>query len=198
MPYTEALNALNMVVDEINEEGGLNGVKVEVVVYDDQGSPEEAVKAVTKLINVDKIDACISSCVSSCILASAGALNDAKIITFGTGLSPTYMDQGWDYVFRACVNSDFVAPLTVDLAKDLNVASVAIFRGQDESAIAPNFSWYLVKNSFSGDGGGLQRGGQRFLRPDHQDHEFRCRCGVHVHRGSYLRRIYQTAPSVWI
>ena len=73
----EALNALNMVVDEINSGGGLNGAKVEVVVYDDQGSPEEAVKAVTKLINVDKIDACISSCVSSCILASAGALNDA-------------------------------------------------------------------------------------------------------------------------
>ena len=24
-----------------------------------------------------------------------------QIITFGTGLSPTYMDQGWDYVFRA-------------------------------------------------------------------------------------------------
>ncbi len=132
----EALNALNMVVDQINAEGGLNGAKVEVVVYDDQGSPEEAVKAVTKLINVDQIDACISSCVSSCILASAGALNDAKIITFGTGLSPTYMDQGWDYVFRACVNSDFVAPLTVELAKDLNVTSVAIFRGQDESAIA--------------------------------------------------------------
>ena len=131
-----ALNALNMVVDEINSRGGLNGAKVEVVVYDDQGSPEEAVKAVTKLINVDKIDACISSCVSSCILASAGALNDAKIITFGTGLSPTYMNQGWDYVFRACVNSDFVAPLTVDLAKDLNVTNVAIFRGQDESAIA--------------------------------------------------------------
>lgn len=132
----EALNALNMVVDQMNAEGGLNGVPVEIVVYDDQGSPEEAVKAVTKLIEVDHVDACISSCVSSCILASAGALNDAQIVTFGTGLSPTYMAQDWEYVFRACVNSDFVAPLTVGLAKDLEISTVAIFRGQDESAIA--------------------------------------------------------------
>ncbi len=132
----EALNALNMVVDKMNAEGGLNGVPVEIVVYDDQGSPEEAVKAVTKLIEVDHVDACISSCVSSCILASAGALNDAEIVTFGTGLSPTYMAQDWEYIFRACVNSDFVAPLTVGLAKDLEISKVAIFRGQDESAIA--------------------------------------------------------------
>lgn len=132
----EAKNAIDMVAEKMNAEGGLNGAKVEVVIYDDQGSPEEAVKAVTKLIDVDHIDACITSCISSCVLASAGALNDAKIPTFGTGLSPTYMAQDWEYVFRACVNSDFVAPLTVDLAKDLQVSRVAIFRGQDESAIA--------------------------------------------------------------
>ncbi len=132
----EALNALNMAVEKMNAEGGLNGVPVEVVVYDDQGSPEEAVKAVTKLIDVDQVDACISSCISSCILATAGALNDAEIITFGTGLSPTYMEQGWEYVFRACVNSDYTAPQTVDLAKKLDIQTVAIFRGQDESAIA--------------------------------------------------------------
>lgn len=132
----EAQNALDMMVEKINAEGGLNGMKVETVTYDDQGSPEEAVKAVTKLIDVDNIDACISSCVSSCILATAGRLNDKQILTFGTGLSPTYMTQGWEYVYRACVNSDYVAPVTINLAKEIGVESVAIFRGQDESAIA--------------------------------------------------------------
>lgn len=132
----EAENAIKMVVAKMNAEGGLNGVPVEFVLYDDQGSPEEAVKAVTKLLEVDRIDACITSCISSCVLASAGALNEAGVPTFGTGLSPTYMAENWEYVFRACVNSGFVTPLTVDLAQKLGVTKVAIFRGQDESAIA--------------------------------------------------------------
>lgn len=132
----EAQNAMDMMVEKINAEGGLNGMQVETVTYDDQGSPEEAVKAVTKLLDVDNIDACISSCISSCILATAGKLNDRQVITFGTGLSPTYMDQGWEYVYRSCVNSDYVAPVTIELAKSIGIENVAIFRGQDESAIA--------------------------------------------------------------
>lgn len=132
----EAQNALKMVVDKMNAEGGINGATVRYVVYDDQGSPEEAVKVVTKLIEVDKVDACITSCISSAVLATGEALNKAEIVSFGTGLSPTYMAQGWEYLFRACVNSDYTTPKAVELAKDLGVSSVAVFRGQDESAIA--------------------------------------------------------------
>lgn len=132
----EAQNALEMVVDKMNAEGGLNGVPVDCIVYDDQGSPEEAVKVVTKLVEVDKIDACVTSCISSAVLATGEALNKAEIVSFGTGLSPTYMAQGWEYVFRACVNSDYTTPKTVELATELGIKSVAVFRGQDESAIA--------------------------------------------------------------
>lgn len=132
----EAQNALKMVVDKMNAEGGLNGANVRYVVYDDQGSPEEAVKVVTKLIEVDKIDACITSCISSAVLATGEALNKAQIVSFGTGLSPTFMAQGWEYMFRACVNSDYTTPKAVELAKELGVSSIAVFRGQDESAIA--------------------------------------------------------------
>ncbi|MDY6181878.1 MAG: ABC transporter substrate-binding protein, partial [Candidatus Faecousia sp.] len=118
----EAQNALKMVVDKMNAEGGINGATVRYVVYDDQGSPEEAVKVVTKLIEVDKVDACITSCISSAVLATGEALNKAEIVSFGTGLSPTYMAQGWEYLFRACVNSDYTTPKAVELAKDLGVS----------------------------------------------------------------------------
>ncbi len=132
----ESINALKMMVQEINDAGGLNGKKVVYVIYDDQGSPEEAVKAVTKLIQVDKVDAVVGSILSTCVLAASGYLNEAKIPTFGTGLSPTWMKKGWEYVFRACVNSDYVMPLTAEIVKDLGIKSVGIFQGQDDSAIA--------------------------------------------------------------
>lgn len=133
----DALNALTLAVDEINAAGGLLGkYKVEIVAYDDQGTPEEAVKVATKLIEVDHVDAVIGSCVSSCVLASAGALNDNKIVTFGTGTSPTWMAQGWEYVFRACMNADFGLPTMVDYWEKLGIGSIALFAGQDDAATA--------------------------------------------------------------
>ena len=45
---------IQMAVEKMNQEGGLLGKKVVVVVEDDQGKPEEAATAVKKLINQDK------------------------------------------------------------------------------------------------------------------------------------------------
>ena len=132
----DGVNAIKLAVDQINAAGGLLGYKVEVVTYDDQGSPEEAVKITSKMIEVDHVNAVIGSCISSCVLSSSGALNDAKIPTFGTGTSPTWMQQGWEYVFRACQNADFALPTVVDYLNKLEIRSIAIFAGQDDAAVA--------------------------------------------------------------
>ena len=50
----EARNAIQMAVDHVNENGGFNGAQVEFVPYDTQGSAEEAVKIVSKLVEVEK------------------------------------------------------------------------------------------------------------------------------------------------
>ena len=99
-----ALNAAKLAAKQINENGGILGKQVRIVSYDDQGSPEEAVKVATKMVQVDKCEAIVGSCISSCVLSSGPIFNEAKIPTFGTGTSPTWMKQGWECVFRArCV-----------------------------------------------------------------------------------------------
>ncbi len=131
-----ALNAVKLAVKQINEAGGIQGKQIRLVSYDDQGSPEEAVKVATKLVQVDKVQAVIGSCISSCVLSSGAIFNDAKIPTFGTGTSPTWMQQGWEYVFRACQNNNFALPLVVKKLQELGVTKVAIFAGQDDAAVA--------------------------------------------------------------
>jgi branched-chain amino acid transport system substrate-binding protein len=54
------LLALRMWADDINARGGLLGRKVELVVYDDQGSPSTTPGIYTKLIGVDKVDLLIA------------------------------------------------------------------------------------------------------------------------------------------
>jgi branched-chain amino acid transport system substrate-binding protein len=44
-----------LAIEAINAKGGINGRLLELVVYDDQGTPENAVTAVTRLIEVDKV-----------------------------------------------------------------------------------------------------------------------------------------------
>lgn len=131
-----ALNAVKLAAKQFNENGGINGKQVQVLSYDDQGLPEEAVKLATRMVQADGVQAIIGSCISSCVLSSGKIYNDAKIPTFGTGTSPTWMAEGWEYVFRACQNNDFALPLVVNKLKDLGITKAAIFAGQDDAAVA--------------------------------------------------------------
>lgn len=132
----EAKKAIELAVKHINEQGGFNGQQIEFIPYDTQGSPEEAVKVVTRLIETDKVDACIGSVNSGEVLAAAGFLNDAGIVTFGLGTAASWMEKDWPYVFRAAMNNSIAAPLTVDLLEKLGLTSVAIFKGQDDASLS--------------------------------------------------------------
>ncbi len=52
-------NTANMVVDNINKKGGINGQKLELVVYDTAGDATKAVQMATRLIKEDKVIAII-------------------------------------------------------------------------------------------------------------------------------------------
>ena len=133
----EADNSIKLAVKNINAQGGFNGQQIDYIPYDTQGSAEEAVKVVTKMIETDKVDSVIGSINSSEVLAAAGYLNDAKIFNFGLGTSSTWMKKDWPYVFRASFNNDFGAPTYAKMIKeDLGLKKVAVFYGQDDSSLS--------------------------------------------------------------
>jgi len=58
-----------MVVDEINRDGGINGEKIELIVYDDETDPTKCNLHAKKLISQDKVVAVIGPSVSGLSLA---------------------------------------------------------------------------------------------------------------------------------
>ena len=68
-----ALVALRMWADDVNARVGLLGRKVELVVYDDQGSPSTTPGIYAKLIDVDKVDL---------LIAPYGTVPTAPILPF--------------------------------------------------------------------------------------------------------------------
>lgn len=128
------LKGIKLAIKQINAKGGFNGQQVRLVSYDDQSSPEEGAKIANKLIEIDKVNAVAGSLISSVMLGSGGFFNEAKLPVVGSGLAPTWMQKGWEWVYRACANNDVNMPLLAQSMYDMGVRNVAIFAGQDDAS----------------------------------------------------------------
>lgn len=129
-----AKNGIDLAIKYINENGGFNGSNVVATHYDTTGSTEEAVKVVQKMLSNNSVDAVVGSVNSNEVNACISYLNDAKVYNFGLGTSATWMaDTTKEWTFRASANNNRIAPLDVDLIKQLGYDSVAIINGTDDT-----------------------------------------------------------------
>ena len=131
----ELRNGVALGVEEINAAGGLNGVPIELIVYDTQCSSEEASKIAIKLIEEDKVDACIGSLLSGEVFAAGPYFNEAGIYMLGCGTAASWMKEDWPYVFRPAMNNDYAVPIAANMLVELGYTKVAIFNGQDDAAL---------------------------------------------------------------
>jgi branched-chain amino acid transport system substrate-binding protein len=68
-----------MAVDEINARGGIMGRRVEVYFGDNKGTPGEAVSAVRKLVDVDKVDVIVGQTHSGACLGSMPIIKELQV-----------------------------------------------------------------------------------------------------------------------
>ena len=68
-----------MAISEQNAKGGIKGNKIELISLDDQGKPEEAAVATTKLITEDKVTAVLGEVASTRSLAMAPIAQKYKV-----------------------------------------------------------------------------------------------------------------------
>ena len=115
-----------LAIEEINAEGGINGRPLELVVYDDKSSPEGAVKAVTRLVEVDQVIAMVGSNSSPNILAGADITEEAGVIQVGAGTSPSYTNAGFNYIFRGTANANLPNKAFVDAMITNGASQIAI------------------------------------------------------------------------
>lgn len=115
-----------LAVKEINAAGGVNGSPLELVVYDDKSTPEGAVKAVTRMVDVDGVVAMVGSNSSPNIIAAAQITEDAGVIQVGGGTSPSYTNAGYQYIFRGTANANLPNKAFVDAMVTMGVTKVGI------------------------------------------------------------------------
>ena len=95
-----ALNGAKLAVKQANQAGGINGKMLELVVYDDQASPKQAVPISNKLIEKDKVVAAISGSYSGATRAAAGVFQSAEIPYISAYAVHPEITKAGNYVFR--------------------------------------------------------------------------------------------------
>jgi branched-chain amino acid transport system substrate-binding protein len=123
---------VRLAVEELNAKGGLKGKQLDVRTYDDQGKPEEAALAATRLITQDKVTVLLGEVASSRSLAMA-PIADANHVPH---ISPSSTnpkvtkdgDRTRPYVFRVCFIDPFQGTVMAKFATERGVRKVAILR----------------------------------------------------------------------
>jgi len=95
-----ALDGAKLAVAQTNAKGGVNGEKLDMVVYDDQASPKEAVPAATKLIEKDKVVGAVSGSYSGSTRAASAIFQAAQVpYVVSYAIHPDITRSG-DFMFR--------------------------------------------------------------------------------------------------
>jgi len=128
-----ARTAIDLAVDEINAQGGINGDKLVIEYEDDKGTPKDAVSAFKKLATVHKVSAVLGPFYSSNVLACAPEANRLRVVLLtGTATSDNIRDAG-EYIFRVCPSNDAQSQTIADFAyKQLSLkTSFILYRNVD-------------------------------------------------------------------
>jgi len=133
-----ALEGMEIIADGINENGGINGVPLELIVYDDKGSSTETALAAKRLIVVDEVLAFACSTatgLSHSLVPVANELRTPGVPMSGTGL---INDQLGEWAFKPIASEEDYIPLPLGyLSEDQGVSKLA----------------GLIENSGYGEGG---------------------------------------------
>lgn len=122
-------NGIELAIKQINAKGGVKGKKLELISMDDQGKPEEAATAVTKLITQNKVAAILGEVASSRSMAMAPIAQQYQIPMISPSSTNPKVTELGDYIFRVCFIDPFQGTVMAKFAaENLKLKKVAILR----------------------------------------------------------------------
>ncbi|HBA73733.1 MAG: ABC transporter substrate-binding protein [Geobacteraceae bacterium GWC2_55_20] len=122
---------LEMLVKEVNSKGGINGMKVEAVIYDTTGDATKAVQLATKLIKDDKVSVIIGPSTTGESMAVIPVAEKEKIplISCAAGIKITDPAKRW--VFKTPANDHVAAEKILNYMAKQKQKSIALLTVTD-------------------------------------------------------------------
>ncbi|MEZ5126061.1 MAG: ABC transporter substrate-binding protein [Thermoleophilia bacterium] len=133
-------NVLEMEVAKINDAGGINGRKLEVIYEDDATDEAKAVAATAKLIEQDDVIAIIGATGSGQTMAMRGDVQRAEIPQVSMAGATVITNPVDPLVFATPWSNTIVVPFTLDYLKKQNITKIGLITdsggfGKDGQAV---------------------------------------------------------------
>ncbi|MEP7300117.1 MAG: ABC transporter substrate-binding protein [Caldimonas sp.] len=143
-PGQSQRDAIQMVVNEINANGGIRGQKIRLLVEDDQLSPTAAANATRKLVFQENVLAVIGTPNSPTALSALEVTMEGKVPQLVLGVAPKITQMDNPYVLRVTPVDSILAEILINYAvKTRKADKLAILsdstdygRGGRDSAVA--------------------------------------------------------------
>ncbi len=122
---------LEMYVADINAKGGINGRKVEAIIYDDASNPNNARTFATRLIEQDKVDALLAGSTTASSMAIIPLAEEAEIplINFAGAVQAVTPVKKWNF---KTPHTDLMACEKIfEDMKKRNLTKIAMISGAD-------------------------------------------------------------------
>lgn len=129
-----SIRAAELVVKDVNTNGGLLGRKIELLVEDDVCKPEVATNTATKLVS-QGVHMVLGHICSGATKAALGIYNDSKIIVMSPSATNPALTQSGNYpnFFRTIASDDTQARLEVDFALNvLKLKKIAVLHDKGD------------------------------------------------------------------
>lgn len=127
-------NAAQLAIEEINNEGGVLGKKLEIVFYDAASKAEEAGNAATRLVTRDRVLVGVGAVASSLSLAAAPVFQEQGVPMITPSSTNPAVTANRNWVFRICYMDDFQGGACAVFAfKDLEARRAALLYNRDDA-----------------------------------------------------------------
>lgn len=146
---------LEMLAEEVNAKGGINGNKIELIIKDSGASPEKAISFAKQLIEEEKVFAIIGPSTSGETLKIKNIAEQGKTILLSCAAAEQIVNPVAKYVFKTPQKDSFAAEKIFMTMNDLGISKIAVVsgntgfgkagKGQLES-LAPKYGITILAN----------------------------------------------------
>ncbi len=142
-------NGMDLAVEEINAAGGINGKKIAIVYEDDTTDGKKAVTALTKLIEIDKVEAILGGTWDYSLEPMAPITDAAKLILINPSTGNTKVNSRLSqYLFRTWPPVPSHVKAYASVIKQEKIKRAVIFRapGSWSDSYKENFEQLMKEN----------------------------------------------------
>lgn len=144
-------NAANLVINDLNKDGGINGHKIKLDIYDDANNPEDAELRANEIIKNNRAIAVIGHHYSTCSIRAGAVYKEKKIPAVTPVSTSIKVTKDNDWYFRTVGNdqlqSSFLANYIYQILDKKQI--LIIYEDLDYG----KFIYSVIKDSFTALGG---------------------------------------------